>query len=174
MWTLVRVALMTSKKAIYPGTFDPITIGHFDIVKRAANIFDHVIIGVAAESTKKTLFSVQERAEIIAEELKNSALQNVSVKLFGGLLIDFAAQESAFTIVRGLRAASDFEYEFQLSYINHKMNNKIETVLLPATENSHYISSTFVKEIVRLGGDISKFVSTDVEERLKKKFKINS
>lgn len=159
-----------SQKAIYPGTFDPITIGHFDIIKSASKLFDEVVVAVAQDSNKKTLFSVNQRVEMIREALESEKIDNVVVKQFSGLLIDFVIKEETFIIVRGLRVVSDFEYELQMSYINKKMHPKIETVLLPATENSHYISSTFVKEIARLGGNISKFVSKNVELELKKCF----
>lgn len=161
---------IASKKVIYPGTFDPITIGHFDIIKSASKIFDKVIVAVAQDTNKKTLFSANQRVKMIQEALDSEEIENVIIKQFAGLLTDFVIKEETFIIVRGLRVVSDFEHELQMSYINKKMNPKIETVLLPATENSHYISSTFVKEIARLGGDISKFVAKNVELELKKCF----
>lgn len=158
------------KRAIYPGSFDPITIGHFDIIKSASKIFDEVVVAVAKDSTKKTLFNINKRVEMIQGALKSEGIENVIVKQFSGLLTNFVISENTFIIIRGLRVVSDFEFELQMSYINKKLNPRIETVLLPATENSHYISSTFVKEIARLGGDISKFVSKNVELELKRCF----
>ncbi len=159
--------MQLTNAVIYPGTFDPITKGHMDILRRASKIFATVIIAVAKDTVKNTLFSLEERVEIVEAEIKNHNLQNVKVLPFEGLLIDFAKQLDVYTIVRGLRAVSDFEYEFQLAYMNHKMHRKIETIFFPATEDSHYISSRFVKEVARLGGNIDDFVSVYVQRRLK-------
>ena len=160
------------KIAIYPGTFDPITFGHLDIIKRASALFDHLIIGVAKDNSKKPMFSTQERSEMIIEEIKN--LENkdkISVENFEGLLIKFAQKKSCQIIIRGLRAVSDFEYEFQMYGMNYKLDNSIQTIFLPASENHHFIASKLVKEIAILGGDISYFVSQNVKEKINKKLK---
>ncbi len=158
--------------AIYPGTFDPITFGHLDIIKRAIGIVDNLIIAVAKDNAKKPLFSLDERAEIIKQEIKifgAEDLAKISVIKFEGLLVNFARQKNATIIVRGLRAVSDFEYEFQMSAMNSKLNSEIQTIFLPASENHHFTASKLVKEIARLDGDISKFVSKNVVSKLQKK-----
>jgi pantetheine-phosphate adenylyltransferase len=152
--------------AIYPGTFDPITLGHIDIIKRAAKIFDEVIVAVAIDSTKKTIFTVEERIAMVQAEVQNIGLANVVCETFHGLLVDFVVTKNAAIVVRGLRALSDFEYEFQMSYMNNKLRPEVETVFLPATENSHFISSSFVKEVARLNGDVSALVSEHVAQML--------
>lgn len=158
-----------SKTAIYPGTFDPITFGHLDILQRASKVFDNVIVGIAANTSKTPLFTVQERFEIAKKEVSELNISNVTVKMFEGLLIDFVRKEGAKIIVRGLRAVSDFEFEFQMSYMNHKMSPEIETVFLPATENSHFISSSFVKQIALLQGNLDGLVSDYVSLQLRNK-----
>jgi pantetheine-phosphate adenylyltransferase len=158
--------------AIYPGTFDPITFGHLDIIKRAIGIVDHLIIAVAKDSAKKPIFSLDERARIIKQEIKIFGardLAKISVMKFEGLLVNFACQKNAAIIIRGLRAVSDFEYEFQMSAMNSKLNSDIQTIFLPASENHHFTASKLVKEIARLDGDISKFVSKNVVSKLQKK-----
>jgi pantetheine-phosphate adenylyltransferase len=163
------------KIAIYPGTFDPITFGHIDIIKRASQLFDHIIIASAKDSNKNPLFSLDERAELIKHEIKNLHLENqVSVEKFEGLLVEFAKQKNAKIIIRGLRAVSDFEYEFQMFGMNSKLEPSIQTIFLPASENHHFIASKLVKEVARLHGDISKFVSINVVEALNKKLKNNA
>ena len=163
------------KIAIYPGTFDPITFGHIDIIKRASQLFDHIIIGSAKDSNKNPLFSLDERVELIQHEIKNLHLENqVSVEKFEGLLVEFAKQKNAKIIIRGLRAVSDFEYEFQMFGMNSKLDPTIQTIFLPASENHHFIASKLVKEVARLRGDISKFVSANVVEALNKKIKNNA
>jgi pantetheine-phosphate adenylyltransferase len=150
--------------AIYPGTFDPITNGHSDIVKRAAKLFKHVIVAIAANSSKKPIFSVEKRVEFAKVALAD--IKNVTICSFNGLLIDFTLQSKAQVILRGLRAVSDFEYEFQLAGMNRTLNPKIETLFLtPATQYS-YISSSLVREIAILGGSVDDFVHPYVKKAL--------
>ena len=160
------------KIAIYPGTFDPITFGHLDIIKRALKIVDHLVIGVAKDSAKNPLFSVAQRVDLIRQEI-DDLNQNHSIEVVGfeGLLIDFAKQQKSEIIIRGLRAVSDFEYEFQMFGMNSRLNPSIQTIFLPASESAHFIASRLVKEVARLGGDVSSFVSKNVEQKLCKVFK---
>lgn len=161
----------TQKIAIYPGTFDPVTFGHLDLINRASKLFDRLIIAVAKDNYKNPLFSLEERQKIINEEIAELSLgDRVSVEKFEGLLIHFAHQKNAKIIVRGLRAVSDFEYEFQMFGMNSKLDCEIQTVFLPASENHHFTASKLVKEVARLGGDVSKFVSPRVISYLAKKF----
>lgn len=158
------------RTAIYPGTFDPITFGHFDIIKRASELFDHLIIAVAQDNYKNPLFTLDERMKLIAEETKNIGdKKQISVEKFEGLLVDFARKKNCKIIIRGLRAVSDFEYEFQMFGMNTKLDPQIQTIFLPASENNHFTASRLVKEVARLGGDVSKFVSKNVEEKLRHK-----
>lgn len=143
--------------AVYPGSFDPFTFGHLDIIERATHIFDRVIVAVSINSGKKPLFTIEERVEMITVECHH--LKNVEVRHFRGLLVDFAVDNNARTIVRGLRAVSDFEYEFQMALTNRKLNAQLETVFLVSQPNYSFLSSSIVKEIASLGGDISDFVS---------------
>ena len=156
--------------AVYPGTFDPFTNGHKDLVQRAAsNIFDKVYICVAENSKKDTLFSLEERIDLTKKSLLG--IENIDVIGFNGLLVDFAKKLEAKVILRGLRVVSDFEYEFQMSSMNKKLNNDIESIFLTPSESYAFLSSTLVKEIAELGGDISKFVSADVKNAIQKKYK---
>ncbi|MFT6331774.1 MAG: pantetheine-phosphate adenylyltransferase [Lentimonas sp.] len=156
-------------KAIYPGTFDPITFGHLDIIKRTLKIVDHLVIGVAKDTSKSPIFSVQQRIKLIEEDIKNlDPNKTVEVVGFEGLLINFAKEKQSNIIIRGLRAVSDFEYEFQMSGMNSKLNSEIQTIFLPASESNHFIASKLVKEVARLGGDVSGFVSKNVEQELNK------
>jgi len=158
------------KIAIYPGTFDPITVGHLDIIKRAAKIFNHIIVAPAIDNYKNPLFSADERVELIKEELTNHKFESeISVEKFEGLLVKFARKKNAKTIIRGLRAVSDFEFEFQMFGMNSKLDPEIQTIFLPASENNHFIASRLVKEVARLGGDISKFVSPFIAAKLAEK-----
>lgn len=160
-------------KAIYPGTFDPITIGHFEIIKRACKIFPNLTIAVAKDTTKHPIFSADARVEMISRDI-TPLMGNgtkIEIKKFSGLLVDFAKGEQATVLIRGLRAASDFEYEFQMAYMNHKISPEIETIFLPANESGHFISSRFVKEMARLGGKIEGFVSKNVASKLYEYFK---
>ncbi len=159
---------MTKHIAIYPGTFDPITRGHLDIIERCHRLFDEVVVAVAEETPKITLFSVEERIEMIKEEI--SKYPNVSVESFKGLLINYVSKKGASVIVRGLRVISDFEYEFQMALTNRELAPSIETVFLMTSENYAHISSKFIKEIAKLGGRLEAFVTPGVEERLKKRF----
>ena len=154
-------------KAVYPGTFDPLTRGHEDLVRRASTLFDALIVGVADSKAKRTFFSLQERVEMARESL--GALHNVQVVGFSGLLIDFIRQHGARVVLRGLRAVSDFEYEFQLAGMNRSLYPDFETIFLTPSEQHMFISATLVREIALLGGDVSKFVDPRVEARLKQK-----
>ena len=153
--------------AIYPGTFDPITYGHIDVIARAAEIFDTVIVAVALNEGKHPLLTIQERETLISSVVKK--YRNVKVDSFETLLVDYAAKKKATAIVRGLRAVSDFEFEFQMALTNRKLNGKITTVFLMPHEKYTYLNSTIVREIARLGGDISQFVPPVVQKMLKKK-----
>jgi pantetheine-phosphate adenylyltransferase len=157
------------RKAIYPGTFDPITRGHEDLVRRAARLFDHVVLAVADSRAKRPLFTLSERVDIARDALKD--LKNVSVVGFSGLLMKFAQQQKAHIVVRGVRALSDFEYEFQLAGMNRGMYPQVETVFMTPGEQFMFISGTLVREISILGGDVRKFVSPYVARRLKAKIR---
>jgi pantetheine-phosphate adenylyltransferase len=158
---------MATTKVIYPGTFDPLTHGHEDLVRRAARLFDHVVLAVADSPGKRPCFTADERVDIAREVLK--PYPNVSVMRFSGLLIDFARGQGANVIMRGLRAVSDFEYEFQLAGMNRNLYPEIETLFLTPSENFLFISATLVREIALLGGDVAKFVHPYVVERLQAK-----
>ena len=156
--------------AVYPGTFDPFTNGHRDLVQRAAsNIFDKVYICVVENSNKNTVFSLEERVVLAKKSLEN--IKNIEVIPFGGLLVDFATKLNAKVILRGLRVVSDFEYEFQMSSMNKKLNNNIESIFLTPSESYAFLSSSLVKEIAQLGGDVSTFVNEDVKKALERKYK---
>jgi pantetheine-phosphate adenylyltransferase len=155
------------KIAIYPGSFDPITNGHIDLIKRASKLFDEVIVGIAQNSKKSAFLTIEERIKISGETLKN--IKNVKVLSFDTLLVDFAETQNAHVILRGLRAVSDFEYEFQLSGMNKHLNPNIETLFMTPAEQYANISSSLVREILFLGGDISAFVPKSVEQLLKSK-----
>lgn len=154
--------------AIYPGTFDPITFGHMDLIERAARMFDRVIVGVAVNANKKPLFSLEERVNLAKAVIKK---ENVEVLGFESLLTDFAAQQGANIILRGLRAVSDFDYEFQLAGMNRYLAPTIESLFLMPSENFTYISSKLVREISILGGDVTKFVPEIVVKALENKFR---
>ncbi len=142
--------------AIYPGTFDPITLGHVDIVFRASPMFEQVILAVAGSTSKNTIFSVEERIALASEVLKD--IKNVKIIRFDGLMVDCAKENSASVILRGLRAVSDFEYEFQLAGMNRKLMPEADTIFLPTSQKFAYISSSLVREIAKFGGDITDFV----------------
>ncbi len=156
---------MTKKIAIYPGSFDPITNGHIDLIKRASKLFDEVIIGITQNSKKSAFLTIEERIQLSEEILKE--IDNVKVLSFGTLLVDFAQAQNAQVILRGLRAVSDFEYEFQLSGMNKHLNANIETLFMTPAEQYANISSSLVREILALGGDVSHFVPKAVETLLK-------
>ncbi|MBI3479144.1 MAG: pantetheine-phosphate adenylyltransferase [Nitrosomonadales bacterium] len=156
-------------KVVYPGTFDPITRGHEDVVRRAAGLFGEVIVAVA-ESRTNTLFNLSERVEIANEVFANFA--NVRVEGFNGLLMNFVRQHNARVVLRGLRAVSDFEYEFQLAGMNRNLYPEVETLFLTPAEQYTFISATMVREVARFGGDVSKFVSPYVMDKLQQKNKL--
>lgn len=161
------------KAGIYPGTFDPITFGHMDIIRRALHVVDKLVIGVALDSAKQPLFDVKTRAAMVESDVKSALgadASRVTVKGFSGLLVNFAREEKATLLIRGLRAVSDFEYEFQMASVNNKIAPEIETVFLTASDTTHFISSRFVKQIARLGGDVTKFVSPAVAEMIKREY----
>ena len=153
--------------AIYPGTFDPMTLGHEDVVRRATQLFSHVIVAVAAGHHKKALFTVEERMTMAREAVK--AYPQVQVESFSGLLRDFVMARNGKAMVRGLRAVTDFDYEFQLAGMNRSLMPDVETVFLAPSDKYQFISSTFVREIATLGGEVNKFVSPGVNERLLEK-----
>jgi len=153
-------------KAIYPGSFDPITNGHLDIIKRSLKIFQHLIIAVAINPYKKPLFSLDERVEMIKDVTKG--FKNITVDKFDGLLVDYAKKVKCNIIIRGLRVISDFEYEFQMALTNKKLNNNIEIIYMMPSEEYIYLSSSMIKEIYMLGRDVSEFVPKVVIQYLKK------
>lgn len=155
--------------AVYPGTFDPLTLGHEDLIRRAAGLFDSVVLAVADSRAKKPLFTLAERVDIARTALKG--VKNVEVHGFSGLLIHFARKHRARVVVRGVRAVSDFEYEFQLAGMNRKMYPEIETMFMTPGETHMFLSATLVREISLLGGDVRKFVSPTVARRLKIKLR---
>lgn len=161
------------RTGIYPGTFDPITVGHMDIIRRALAVVDHLVVGVALDTGKAPSFDLSMRGSMVQEEVGNvlgADAKRVTVKTFSGLLVNFAEECGANLIIRGIRAVSDFEYEFQMACMNTRLKKDIETVFLTASEDTHFISSRFVKQIARLGGDISSFVSPNVAAHLKAHF----
>lgn len=153
--------------AVYPGTFDPITLGHEDVVRRAAQLFDHLIVAVAAGHHKKAMFSLAERIDMAREAVKD--YPGVQVESFDGLMRDFVVARGARAMVRGLRAVTDFDYEFQLAGMNRSLMPDVETVFLTPSDKYQFISSTFVREIATLGGEVDKFVSPGVNQRLLQK-----
>ena len=153
------------KLCIYPGTFDPFTNGHLDVLERAARLFDRVTVAVAVDSTKSALFTYAQRVALIGANLQN--LPNVDVVSFEGLLVEFARGRQAHAIIRGLRALSDFEFEFNLALMNRHLEPNVETIFVMPAESFSYTSSTLVKQVAKLGGDIGKFVPPNVAEALK-------
>jgi pantetheine-phosphate adenylyltransferase len=168
---------MSDKRiGVYPGTFDPVTNGHVDVISRATRIVDELVVAVAVNIGKGPLFSLDERVELLHGTLARmspEAAKRIRIVPFDNLLVEFVHEQKASMIVRGLRAVSDFEYEFQMASMNARLDNRIETVFLMASERNQFISSRFVKEIGRLGGDIGHFVTPEVKERLIARFAEN-
>ena len=165
---------MSQKVIVYPGTFDPLTYGHIDIIERGANLGDQLIVAVSLNSGKQPLFTIQERTALVMAEVekinaKQKATTPILVKGFSGLLTDFATEQRATAILRGLRAVADFEYEFQMASINKRLHGELETMFLMAAEQQHFVASRFVKEIALFNGDVSSFVPTNVANALHKK-----
>jgi pantetheine-phosphate adenylyltransferase len=156
------------RTAIYPGSFDPLTNGHLDLIQRAAKLFDRVVVAVARNEDKRPLFSPNERLALVKQAVRH--LPGVQADTFGGLLIDYVVAQKAQAIVRGLRAVSDFEFEFQLALMNRKLNENIETIFMTPKDTYTFLSSRIVKEIARLGGDVEAFVPKHVRAALAKKF----
>ena len=156
------------KIAICAGTFDPLTYGHLDVIERAFKIFPQLIIGVAASEGKSPLFSLEERIELVKNSI--SHMPTIILKPFDGLLVDLAESEEAYVIIRGLRAFSDFEYEFQMALTNRKLKPEIETLFLMPKQDHSYVSSSNVREVAKMGGDVSQFVPVPVQNALKDKF----
>ena len=154
-------------RAVYPGTFDPLTLGHEDVVKRAAKLFSEVILAIAESSAKRPLFSIDERVQIATELLRPVA--NIRVVRFGGLLTEFLKQHDANVILRGLRAVADFEYEFQMAGMNRKLLPNVETVFMTPSDNYMFVSASIVREIATMGGDVSQFVSPLVVQKMQVK-----
>jgi len=156
------------RTAIYPGSFDPLTNGHLDVIQRAAKLFDRVVVAVAKNDSKQPLFTLDERFSLVKRAVKH--LPNVEADAFDGLLIKYVVSRKALAIVRGLRAVSDFEFEFQLALMNRKLNESIETIFMMPKDTYTFLSSRIVKEIARLGGDVTAFVPAHVESALARKF----
>lgn len=156
---------------MYPGTFDPLTLGHVDLIERSADIFDNVIVAVALDTPKTTLFTVRERVRMGRDVVRELGLKNVEVCAFSGLLIDYARQRDVSVMIRGLRAYSDFEYEFQLALTNRKMAPEVETLFMMPKEVHSYVTSSMVREIARLGGDPSEFVPGPVLRSLRRRYR---
>lgn len=164
---------MSIRIGIYPGTFDPITSGHLDIITRALKVVDELVIGVAEDTGKQPIFSVPERVGLVQADIKSELgadASRVSVLGFSGLLVECAREQNAHILIRGLRAVSDFEYEFQMACMNTKLAPELETVFLTASESTHFVSSRFVKQIMKLGGDVTDWVTPAVAEAMRKKF----
>ena len=163
---------MKKRKAIYPGSFDPVTFGHLDLIERALHLFDELIVIVASNPAKKTLFTAEERVGFLQSALKHRP--EVQVKSWEGLTVDLAVKEKAFALIRGIRATSDFDYEFQMALTNRKLAPKIDTVFLMPSESHFYLSSRLIKEIAQLGGDVKHYVPAPVAALIKKKFSKSS
>lgn len=159
--------MIKGQGAIYPGSFDPVTNGHLDVIKRAARIFDHVIVAVADNTSKKALFTINERVLLLKEVTKG--IKNVSVETFNALVIEYARRKKINVLIRGLRMTSDFDYEFQIALTNRRLAEDIETVFLMPSEHVSFVSSSLLKEVARLNADISSFVPKAVERKLKER-----
>jgi pantetheine-phosphate adenylyltransferase len=160
--------MMVERVAVYPGSFDPITNGHLDILHRGLRLFDKIIIAVARNAEKRPLFTVEERLEMIREVVQG--LENVIVDSFDGLLVDYVRSVAAMFIIRGLRAMSDFEYEFQMASVNRTLNGQVDTIFMMTSKDYFFVSSRTIKEVAELGGCVEKFVPPSVERRLREKF----
>ncbi len=158
-------------KAVYPGSFDPITYGHIDIIERGVKLFDKVVVAILINPQKKPLFTVEERLEMIKQSLTDLPQNKIEISSFTGLLVDYVKKIQARAILRGIRAISDFEYEFQMALTNRRLLKKVDTVFMMPDEKYSYLSANLVREIASFGGDISHFVPPHVEKRLKEKFK---
>ena len=158
------------RTVIYPGSFDPLTNGHLDLIQRAIKLFDHVIVAVAKNESKNPLFTLAERLELVTQSIQR--LANVSADSFDGLLVDYVDQCSGQAVIRGLRAVSDFEFEFQLALMNRKLNERVETIFMMPKDTYTFLSSRIVKEIARLGGDVSTFVPAHVQAALQRKLPV--
>ena len=152
------------RRVIYPGSFDPLTNGHLDVIQRATKLFDRVVVAVAKSESKNPLFTLEERVELVAEAVKH--LPNVEADSFDGLLVEYVERRAAQAVIRGLRAVSDFEFEFQLALMNRKLNERVETIFMMPKDTYTFLSSRIVKEIARLGGDVSAFVPAHVRRAL--------
>lgn len=157
-----------SQSALYPGSFDPVTYGHIDLLKRAAKVFNPVLVGVAHNTAKETLFSDEERVEMLREVTAD--IDNIKVVAFRGLVVEFARQQNVHVLIRGLRMISDFEYELQMALTNRRLDSGIETVFLMPSEDCSFLSSGLIKEAARLGADLTSFVPDSIARRLRKKF----
>jgi pantetheine-phosphate adenylyltransferase len=157
------------RTVIYPGSFDPLTNGHLDVIRRAAKLFDRVIVAVARNESKKPLFTLEERVDMVAKAVQG--LPGVEAGSFAGLLVEYVNRQSGQAIIRGLRAVSDFEFEFQLALMNRKLNERVETIFMMPKDTYTFLSSRIVKEIAQLGGDVSAFVPPHVQTGLSEKFK---
>ncbi|MGL5439939.1 MAG: pantetheine-phosphate adenylyltransferase [Filifactoraceae bacterium] len=156
------------RKAVYPGSFDPLTLGHLDIIKRASKLFDEVTVAVLINERKQSLFTIEERLDMIKEATEH--LHNVKVDSFSGLLAEYCKEDGIISIVRGLRAVSDYEYELQMAHMNHSLNSSVDTIFLATEPKYSFISSSLVKEVMRFGGDTLQFLPVCVSEKLKNKF----
>jgi pantetheine-phosphate adenylyltransferase len=157
------------RKAVYPGTFDPITYGHLDLLKRATKIFDEVVVAVAHSNNKQPLFSVEERVSMVKKAV--AGIENVKVDDFNSLVVDYMKKAGAMTIIRGIRMISDFEYEFQMALTNRQLNSDVETIFMMPNESYCYLSSKLIKEAVLLGADVKQFVPMEIAEALTKKLR---
>jgi len=163
---------MMKKTAIYPGTFDPITNGHVDVIERSAALFDEIIVVIAVNSKKVTLFSENERADMVEESLKH--LKNISVDITSGLVSEYAKEKHAVAIIRGVRALTDFEFEFQIALMNRKLQPSINTIFMMPHEKYTYLNSSIIRELTRFGQDVSEFVPENVYGKLKGKYQISN
>jgi len=166
--SIPRATVRRMRTAVYPGSFDPITNGHLDVIRRASRLFDRVIVAVAVNESKSPLFTMAQRRLLATRSVEQ--LKNVEVDTFTGLLVDYVVAKGGEAVIRGLRAVSDFEFEFQLALMNRKLNEQVETIFMMPKETYTFISSRMIKEIARLGGDVSSFVPAHVEAALKGKF----